>query len=363
MKNKKIFNNKKTIIIINLLLILALMTGSVYSWFAVNVENRVDVYEIEVEADNALELSFTGDENSWSNSLNLSDFKNSDGESVLTKLNFGEITGDGTTFQVPTLSQYGNYALVDKNADWSGATANVDYLKFTVHLRSQDPLYVFLSSDSAATPATDNYTGADTERPAACSFATDEKKFSKDCIVGALRVGFDDVDGKDGELNKLNNIWITNPKLHLTNTIGSDDYSMDFDAVSTAYSDGPYDEIPPNPTDILDKNYKWNDPYTHYYYDSSKNLQKAVADVDVITELPDTVTQSPYDDQGNPRGILLAKLDDENCIVSEGYYTDTVEFTIWLEGCDTEARRALVGGKFKLSLAFDSIAPPPVSGG
>ncbi len=363
MKNKKIFNNKKTIIIINLLLILALMTGSVYSWFAVNVENRVDVYEIEVEADNALELSFTGDENSWSNSLNLSDLKNSDGESVLTKLNFGEITGDGTNFQVPTLSQYGNYALVDKNAEWSDANENVDYLKFTVHLRSQDPLYVFLSSDSAATPATDNYSGADTERPAACSFATDEKKFSKDCIVGALRVGFDDVDGKDGNLNKLNNIWITNPKLHLTNTIGSDDYSMDFNAVSTAYPDGPYDVMPDNVDDILDQNYKWNNPYTHYYYDSSKTLKNTVADVEVITELPDTVI-NPYNPDYSPKGILLAKLDDGNCTIdSEGYYTDTVEFTIWLEGCDTEARRALVGGKFKLSLAFDSIAPPPVSGG
>lgn len=362
MKNKKLFNNKKTIIIINLLLILALMTGSVYSWFAVNVENRVDVYEIEVEADNALELSFTGEANTWSNSLNLSDLKNSDGESVLTKLNFGEITGDGTNFQVPTLSQYGNYALVDKTAEWSGANENVDYLKFTVHLRSQDPLYVFLSSDSAATPATDKYTGAGTERPAACSFATDEEKFSKDCIVGALRVGFDDVDGKDGNLNKLNNIWITNPKLHLTNTIGTDDYSMDFNAVSADYQDGPYDEMPPNPTDIFDKNYKWNNPYTHYYYDSSKTLKNTVADVEVITELPDTVI-NPYNTDYSPKGILLAKLVDGNCTYSEGYYTDTVEFTIWLEGCDTEARRALVGGKFKLSLAFDSIAPPPVSGG
>ena len=33
-----------------------------------------------------------------------------------------------------------------------------------------------------------------------------------------------------------------------------------------------------------------------------------------------------------------------------GYYTDSVDFYIWLEGCDNEARRAFVGGKFKVYL-------------
>lgn len=342
MKNKKIFNSKKTIIIINLLLILALMTGSVYSWFAVNVENRVDVYEIEVEADNALELSFTGEENSWSTFLNVSDLKNDKGELVLTNLNFGEITGDGTTFKIPTLSQYGNYALVDKSAEanWSDATENVDFLRFKVHLRSEDQLNVFLSSDSAAFPATDNFKGDNVERPASCKDA----KFSKDCIVGALRVAFDDVSSSN---DNPNYIWITNPDFHLNNNIGTDDYSMDFDATTKSYTEGLYDSYVDQ---IINQPYKWNNPTKHYYYDINKTLKDSVANVKVITELPDTLT-NPY----TSNAIQIASLTGTKG--EDGFYHDDVEFTIWLEGCDTEARRALVGGKFRLSLAFDSIAP------
>lgn len=67
--------NQKLIIIINLLLIVTLMTVSVYSWFASMVDNRVDAYEIQVESDDALELSFTGEDGTWSGSLNLADLK------------------------------------------------------------------------------------------------------------------------------------------------------------------------------------------------------------------------------------------------------------------------------------------------
>lgn len=318
----------KMIIVVNLFLIFALMTVSVYAWFASQVDNRVDAYDIQVESDNALELSF--DEEMWSGSLNLADLKNADGESVLDTMKFVEVTGNGSAFNIPQLTQKTNYALVNTAVKWDPAVPNQDYLEFTVYMRSKDKLSVYLSSDSKASPASSVVKGADCGNPS--SYASGANTFSKDCIVGALRVSYN---------NTANSkfIWITNPEFHLNNTIGSSDYTMDTNAGSTTYANG-------SSTHAEGSNFYWNNPKTHYYYNSSRALTTYTSG-NTLSALPDTVSTAP--------AVTTTKLAElTGTVDANGYYYGETTFRIWIEGCDTEARRALVDGKFNLSMVLDS---------
>ena len=114
-----------------------------------------------------------------------------------------EVTGNGTSFRIPQLTQKNNYAIPNTSGTWTTATANEDYLDFTVYMRSKDRLDVYLSSASAATPASSVVSGANCGNPS--NYASGDDSFSKDCVVGALRVAY------------LNNssvryVWITNPE-------------------------------------------------------------------------------------------------------------------------------------------------------
>lgn len=324
MKKSEVKSKNKHLIVVNLFLISILMVVGVYAWFASQADNRVDAYDIQVESDNALELSF--DQTTWGGTLNLADYK-IDNTNVLDSMKFVEVTGEGTNFQIPQLTQKENYAEVNTSGVWKTATANKDYLQFTVYMRSKDKLNVYLGSGSQATPASSVLTGANCGNPS--SYTSGDNAFSKDCIVGALRVAVKD----STDAQKF--IWITNPNFHLDNKIGSSDYSMDTKATSTSYSAG---------TGAVGNYFVWNNPYEHYYHTTSGPVKYSGT---LLTEIPDTQSGIP-----TATTTQIAQLTGEPD--ANGYYTSQATFTVWIEGCDTEARRALVDGKFDLTLAIDS---------
>lgn len=330
MKKAEVKSKNRYLIAVNLFLIAILVVVAVYAWFASNAVNRVDTYDVQVQADNTLELSFDGQSN-WSESLNLADLKSADSTtSVLDAMKFIAVTGDGDDFYIPSLEQKQNYASVITSGSWKTAEVNKDYLKFTVHMRSKDPIKVYLSSDSYAKPSSSIVTGADCGNPSA--YATGENSFSKDCIVGALRVaGFDDNNNKKF-------VWITNSEYHLNNTVGTSDYTMDTDTTGKSY---------PNGTGKADSQFEWNNPLEHKYYDFNGTNYSLETASNVITKLPETVFQAPSGDT-----TLVATLNGSRD--ADGYFHSQAEFVVWIEGCDTEARRALIDGKFNLSLIFDS---------
>lgn len=316
MKRINIRSNRKLIIIVNLFLIFSLTVVSVYSWFSAHVDNSVNAYDITVQSPNNLEISFDGE--AWGNSLNLASLKTSDGKSnLLDTVKFAEVTGDGESFWIPQLSQQNNYAEVNTDGNWSQATVNEDYLKFTVHMRSKDKLNVYLSSSSFVTPVASVLTGANCDNPS--EYSEGDNAFSKDLIAGAVRVSF--LNSADSRY-----IWIPNPQYHLNNRIGSTEYSMTVNAEATTYADG---------IGTLGNDFVWNNPFKHYYYNSEK----------VVSEYENTLTSLDVSNSTH-----LASLTD----AAGDYYTASVTFCIWIEGCDTEARRALMDGRFNLSLIFDS---------
>lgn len=326
MKKAEAKSKNRYLIAVNLFLIAILMVVAVYAWFASNANNRVDAYDVQVQADNTLQLSF--DESTWSSKLDLSDFKKGD-VSVLDTMKFIAVTGDGEHFYIPQLQQKQNYATV-KDTGWSDAKENEDYLKFTVHMRSKDAINVYLSSDSYAAASSEVVKGENCGNPS--TYATGTETFSKDCIVGALRVGFNNT-----KLEKF--VWIPKPEYHLNNVIGTDEFTMVTNATDTSYSDG---------TNEVGNDFKWNDPYKHWYYQKSGSLYTLTEMTNnVLTSLPGTVENVPEDGK-----TLIASLTGEKD--AEGYYNAQATFVVWIEGCDTEARRALVDGKFKLSLVLDA---------
>ncbi len=322
---KKLNKNfkKKSLIIINLFLIFTLMTVSVYSWFATHVDNRVDAYDVQVHADNDLELSFDG--TNWSNSLNIENLIVND-LPVTRLLNMVEITSDGTTsFQKPQLTQNANYAEVKLDGNWTTATPNKDFLQLNLKMRSVDELNVYLSSDSQALPNSES------------SNLSEQGEFSRDYVVGALRVGF-----KNAAKTPI--VWITNPEYHLNNVVGSSDISLDVNTEAKSY---------PNGTGEKGSNFKWNNPLEHYYYiknASNAYELKTFPESQTFAELPETVNSVESD------STLLVTLSKNN--QTDPYYQGEVTINVWIEGCDTEARKALVGGEFSLSLAFDSYPVP-----
>lgn len=329
MKKANVKSKNKFIIAVNLFLIAILMVVAVYAWFASVSDNRVDAYDVKVEADSSLELSFDG--NTWGGSLDLANLKNSDDTYVFDSMKFVEVTGEGTTFNVPQLSQKQNYAEVNLTGDWTPAVANKDYLQFKVYMRSKDMLNVYLGSESKATPVSTVIQGANCGNPS--PYASGANAFSKDCVVGALRVAVKDAS------NAQKFIWITNPEFHLNNNIGSTDYSMTTNASQGDYLTG---------ANTVGNEFYWNDPYTHYYYNASKTLTTANANsLPVIAgALPNSVTTVPSEQ------TKIASL-----TTKEGdFYQSEATITVWIEGCDTEARRALVDGKFNLSLVLDAFS-------
>lgn len=332
MKNKKINLKSKSIVIVNLFLIITLMIVSVYAWFASNVNNNVVINEIQVQSDNKLELSFDkDDEDSWSGTLDLANLQNDSGQSVLSTMKFVEVTGDGETFYSPELNQNSNYASVNTEVtNLTEAKVNEQYLQFTVYMRSKDHLKVYLGADSAAKPSSSVLTGDDCGNASGAKLETGAEMFSKDCVVGALRVSYENPSG-------IRYIWITNPEFHLNNKVGSDVFSMDTNATSAEYSTG-------SAVDSEDGVFYWNDPYQHYYYSSDKEVNTAS---NVLTSLGSSTDSLS---KNTNRFLVELKANDTG-----EYYEGSVTFTIWIEGCDTEARQALVGGKFRLSLVLDTI--------
>lgn len=328
MKRIIISSKSKYMIVINLFLIFILMTVSVYAWFASNVNNNVNISEIEVQADNNLQLSLDG--KTWSGSLNL--------DSIVKTMKFVEVTGNGEKFYIPKLEQYPNYALVDLESDFTALddnAVNVSYLKFDVYMRSEDALNVHLSSESYAAPLCgDKDMGDDCLNPANVKLADGAVNFSKDCIVGALRVSYKDASG-------ARKVWITNPEYHLNNTIGTDIYSMTKNG--TGYIEG----------DNTEENgkFKWDIPTKHYYYNADKEI---ITNDNALTSIESFTDDTKLATLAKNANVLPSDVTPE-----ANYNYGKATFTVWLEGCDTEARQALLGGKFSLSLALDSYTDNP----
>lgn len=322
MQSKRI----KKLIIANVVLLGLLVAGFTYAWFATSYGNKVDADQVQVIADSALELSF--DNSTWSTYLKLD----------TTGLKFTDITGSGDStgdakangaFFKPSLSQMGGYAEVTNGAadEWKTPVANTDYIKFDLYMRSAEQYDVYLGKGASVTPVSRQLIGL------AENDSTNNKSafgnFSKDLVAGAVRVSA--VADANSSTHSHLFTWIPCPNIYLP--FGPSEEITSYNGLLINYT--KEDSFTVNGID----------PFKHFYYATKK--------ADEMTELSaEKLVTNTITDTTQKKLASLTKASD-----SDTYYTGKVTVYIWLEGCDNEARRAFVDGKFTVKLLISAQDP------
>lgn len=313
----KVKRDTKSLVIKNLIvmavLIIIALTG-VISWFTNKTEATADGINVICEAPKGLKIAVVqhgepapdvDDETKWS-----------EGEITLTKEDYPflkeqsiiEITSDGTNFYKPKLTQENGKAKPDTSSEWDVADKD-SYLSIDVYMKTGEDHMVYLNSGTEISPISTTLTGEQSGNK------SDDGDFSKDCIVGAVRLST--VNSAD---SKLKNLWIPAPQIH---------YDSDKKEVTLGNTSG--------------------DTFKHKYWKVTKNSDgktgKPTGTAPV--EYKDVITNTNNDFKlgKNYDFAMLTKKQP-----SDKYASGMTTVNIWVDGEDDEARFAMVGGKFKATI-------------
>lgn len=324
MKNSTASNRKTGIMITKNLIILVVLVFvavlSMWAWFTNNSSATADGINVTCKAPDSLEIAIVPHTNA---STNKEVPGNDDYRSSITlgsqefvknlNKNFSEVTSDGVTFLKPTLIQSNGVASPDPEGEWSVAEPNDRYLSFDLYIRSKGQHSVFLDKGSKFSTVSSilNGEGAGNLSPGTT--------ISKDAIVGAAR--FSVFTNDDAKTRKL--LWVPRPDLFFTsNAVGSEILTED------APGDG-----------VTYKHQYWTDKHKHVTIDDTAILttsekidgEYVLGTKKEIASLTNTIN---YGTDSDP----------------DIFYCTSVVCNMWIEGDDTEARKALVGGKFTIDL-------------
>lgn len=300
----------KNLIVMAVLIIIAL-TG-VISWFTNKTEATADGINVICEAPKGLKIAVVQhgdpppDDSQWS-----------EGEITLTKDKYPflkeqsiiEITSNGTDFYKPKLTQENGKAKPDPSSVWDVADKD-SYLSIDVYMKTGEDHVVYLNSETEISPISTTLTGEQSGNK------SDDGDFSKDCIVGAVRLST--VNSTDSKLKNL--LWIPAPQIH---------YNSDKKEVTLGNTSG--------------------DTFIHKYWKVVKNSDgktgmpqgtDAVKKAGVIT--------NTNNDFKLGKKCEFAKLTKKQS--SDEYAIGMTTVNIWVDGEDDEARFAMVGGKFKATI-------------
>lgn len=313
----KVKRDTKSLVIKNLIvmavLIIIALTG-VISWFTNKTEATADGINVICEAPKGLKIAVVqhgepapdvNDETQWS-----------EGEITLTKEDYPflkeqsiiEITSDGTDFYKPKLTQENGKAKPDTSSEWDVADKD-SYLSIDVYMKTGEDHMVYLNSGTEISPISTTLTGEQSGNK------SDDGDFSKDCIVGAVRLST--VNSAD---SKLKNLWIPAPQIH---------YDSDKKEVTLGNTSG--------------------DTFKHKYWKVTKNSDgktgKPTGTAPV--EYKDVITNTNNDFKlgKNYDFAMLTKKQP-----SDKYASGMTTVNIWVDGEDDEARFAMVGGKFRATI-------------
>ena len=297
----------KNLIVMAVLIIIAL-TG-VISWFTNKTEATADGINVMQHGEPAPDVN---DETQWS-----------EGEITLTKEDYPflkeqsiiEITSNGTDFYKPKLTQENGKAKPDTSSEWDVADKD-SYLSIDVYMKTGDEHMVYLNSGTEISPNSTTLTGENSGNK------SDDGNFSKDCIVGAVRLStVSTVSTVDGTDSTIKNLWIPAPQIH---------YDSDNKKVTLDNTSG--------------------DTFKHKYWKVAKNS-------DGKTGVPQGTTPVEYE------GVVITNTNNNfklgknynfaNLTKKEStdkYATGMTTVNIWVDGEDDEARFAMVGGKFKATI-------------
>lgn len=315
-KDKVKLNKKRTLLrqICLLVSITVLFIFAVLAWFTSGSEILdAGTLEMNVSAGENLEISLDGGA-TFVNTINLlgDDDQQYIGESNKIKglLSMEDVTSDGYYFYRPTFltNATDNTRIPNTDENWEFAVKNRAYISQEIVFRTSMPAKIFMG------PGTQIITNSEIEGAPLVSEDASELinksgagNFSADGIVGSLRISA--VDGKNVRF-----IYIPRTDVELVHD-DSTFYLLTGDEVS--------EEV-----------------YRHSYYSTNYQNEKAPVYAD------DSIVITDFEGAGNIHIATTMYNAEDQC-----YYA-TATVNLWVEGCDAEARRALSGGKFTISLDF-----------
>lgn len=325
----------KNLIVMAVLIIIAL-TG-VISWFTNKTKAEADGINVTCKAPDGLEIAVVrhgekapdvNDKTKWSEGeITLTDDK----YPFLKQLSMEEITSNGRYFYKPKITQDSNGAFVDTTSKepWANAenayttdfsvNSSLSYLSVDVYMRSKGSHKVTLASSTSVTP---QYKDKLTGNAEDIANKSDMGAFSKNCIVGAVRVS-------TVVENKCKNLWIPAPNIIYTETKSGNIITR------TVHTD-------------LKRTQSQYGTFEHKYWRvNPSNSQR----MDTITTPYENVITNDKGDYtlGVNKDLLTLSKDESD---ESTYYTGMVTLNLWIDGEDAEARQALVGGKFSADFKF-----------
>lgn len=313
----KVKRDTKSLVMKNLIVmavLIAIALTGVISWFTNKTEATADGINVICEAPDGLEVAIVphGSKKELNYQAGKIDLTKCESLSDLfSNLSFEELTSDGLHFYKPKLNQSGSTVTVDTTDKWLDAEdyayknhsdgTSIPYLSLDIYMRSKNAHTIVLGSDTYIKPNSDKLNGADSGNKSELG------DFSKDCIVGAVRMST--VVGNEPKL------WIPAPNIL---------YDYDNGTVSTK---------------ITDKN---SESFKHKYWKvtdlkPSPNEQEAQGVI---------VNNKCNYEIGENDALNIALSQDNDDKLFKANFT----LNIWVDGEDAEARQAMVGGKFTASI-------------
>lgn len=314
----------KNLIVMAVLIIIAL-TG-VISWFTNKTDATADGINVTCKAPDGLEIAIVPHGSN-------EELKYQTGTITLTKdkypflkqLSMEEITSDGRYFYKPKITQDSSGAFVDTTSDepWINAenayinnfsaNSSLSYLSVDVYMRSEGLHKIILSSSTSVTPQDKDKLTGNVEDIANKS---NMGAFSKNCIVGAVRVST--VVG-----NECNNLWIPAPNIrYYKDETGK--WLVDTKIVSNV-----------------------SGTFEHKYWEVDHSTSKRIGDKTKTKAADKVITNDKGDySLGVNKDLLTLSPDGPDC------YTGMVTLNLWIDGEDAEARQAFVGGRFSADFKF-----------
>lgn len=323
----------KNLIVMAVLIIIAL-TG-VISWFTSKTKAEADGINVTCEAPDGLEIAVVRhganppSDKDYTNEGKV-DLTDTNKYPFLKQLSMEEITSDGRYFYKPKITQDSNGAFVDTTSSepWANAEnaytdfsadSSLSYLSVDVYMRSKGSHKVTLASSTSVTPQhKDKLTGNAED----IANKSDMGAFSKNCIVGAVRVS-------TVVENQCKNLWIPAPNIIYTETKSGNIITR------TVHTD-------------LKKTQSRYGTFEHKYWRVNPSNSQRMDTETTTYENVITNDKGDYTLGANKDLLTLSKDESDESI----YYTGMVTLNLWIDGEDTEARQALVGGKFSADFKF-----------
>lgn len=294
----------------NLIIIAALFIAAfagVWSWMTNRTHASASGITMECDLPDGVEYQIVAhgasiDPDKWvKGSMKLS----AESYDFLEDLSIREVTGDGTLLSKdssnvslyrPKLTQSGSSVSVVTSEEMTKAVANQDYISFDLYVRSESNNTLNLNEETSIYP---NNT----------SLESSDGNYPKDAVTGAVRCSINGT--ASGNL-----LWIPAPNIF---------YDPDSGTLYTNRTSG--------------------DSYKHSYDMWYNSMVIKTTKVNVIAN---NDLNNPYTLGVNKKLLTLT----QNSLYGEGYYGGKVNFNVWVEGEDNEARGLFAGGQFNIKIVI-----------